>query len=307
MSKRFIGIFVLLGAALTVGACGSDASKSGPTGIDIDIESDSGSTPTGDVDGGVDAGAVEGDSGQNDGGVANNDLPPGCLAVGFETDTVTASRSATSVSLVAQTSRDSEGLTDDLYFFHRSANPETGTLPIDDSSFADCTNCLLIQTGCSDEGCVSTYMARSGSLELLDFTDTLRVRMNDLTLEPVTIDETSGTTVLDGDAYCIEELEVSAPIESGPCSAWPEPSLADTNCGEAPLTVTFDVSGFQANSDPFSYISIDFGDGDTFYSTTDTITSHTFQAGEWDVEIEAVGFIAGSRTTLTSPEQIRAY
>ncbi len=287
---------ILLIATLAVG-CGSDTGKTGDNRVDINVEDDAG------TDSGVsddDAGTSGGDS-----GAPNNALPDGCIANGIELETTFAEQDASRLAFGGGTAA-VDGLTDELYFVHRTAEPAVGTLELD-ANFADCTNCLVVQTGCDSEGCLATYMAQTGSIELLELGETLRASLSGLTLERVAIDEEGQTSVIDGDAYCIDDLDISATLEVDPCSDWPDPSLADTNCGTAPLTVTFNVSGFQAESEEFVYLSIDFGDGETYYSTTDAVTSHTFQTGEWDVQIEAVGYIAGSRVTLTTPERIRAY
>lgn len=92
-----------------------------------------------------------------------------------------------------------------------------------------------------------------------------------------------------------------------PCDGWPEPNFIDVNCGPAPLTVTYDVTGALNEFEQVDRITFTFGDGESQSTFDDPTATHVYSEGDWEAETEIVGDISGTGVTITTPERIRAY
>jgi hypothetical protein len=301
LNMRWTKLAAAISIALLVG-CGSDSGKSsGPITID-DNSSPNGATTDSGGNGGTDAGSGA-DAGEDAGQNTGQDAGTGCAFSGFEPAVTTAERSDRLLVL-----SDTSGSPNETLFFRSlDPNPGAGVLDFQAASFADCDPCLFIQTGCADELCEETFQAREGSVEIVDSAQNFRARLSSLELVPVSIDDEGAVTVLDGEPYCLGELELSAPIEEDPCEGMPDPVLTDVNCGPAPLTVTYDLNGVLSQFERFDSAFIDFGDGESWSSFRDTVVSHTYREGDWDAEVIIRGSIANSAATLESPVPVRAY
>ncbi len=308
---------VCVAASLCGVACLPSGGGGGGDDTLVSLEEDAGGSPADAGRSGEDVGEDIGeedaraqDAGEPDaqGPVDTGDLPLGCVGEGFEADRVGVELGTNNLTYVGEADR-AEGY-DALFFSvfgQPSGAPEPGRFVFEDVSFADCETCLVVQVGCSDDGCEESYMARGGAIDVLDVSPTFRARVEGLRLERVRITD-EGTTVLTGDPYCmIEPLEFGGEVSQDPCAGWVDPNFVNTNCGSAPLTVTWDVTGAANSLDSFSRVEWDFGDGDTASSFSNTTISHQYAAGEWDAEVRVYGRTAGADITITTPEKIRVY
>lgn len=309
MKTGWLGVCV---AALFGAACLPSGGGGGGGGGVVLIDDDAGA-PGEDAGGGgaedagegADVGAVEDVGGTEDTG----DRPPGCVGEGFEADRAEVELGTNQLTYIGEADRAGGGY--DLLFFtvfgQPSGPPEPGRYVFEDVSFAECETCLVVQTGCSADGCEESYMARGGAVEVLEVSPRFGARVEGLRLERVRIAD-GETTTLGGDPYCmIAPVEFGGEVSQDPCAGWVDPNFVDTNCGEAPLTVTWDVSGAASSLDQFDFVEWDFGDGNTASSSSSTTASHQYGAGEWDAEVKVYGRAAGADVTITTPEKIRVY
>lgn len=244
------------------------------------------------------------DAGEDGTGDLAEDQPTiaaGCDSVGFMPEEVTASRTETSVSMIGAVRARGDFMT----FFLGENELQDGDYTFEDENFRTCRVCLAYQEGCGDGGCETTFIATQGSASFSMTQDNASVSLNMVRMAEVELDaQLNSTKVPNGRTHClIEPLGLSGELKADPCEDAPTIAFSDVSCGPAPLSVRFVAP--DAAFDRVDSISWDFGDGQTARGTREV--EHTFEVGQWRVEVKIRGEISGNPVTLNTPQLISVH
>ena len=241
--------------ALASTGCGTQAEKEGANDTSETDNNQTGDTATDGND------ATNGNNNQTDGNSNNGDSNTGntdngqsgnqdsgdatCDRDGFTAATQEAGGDGQGFFLYL--AKSAEGTPFDMLHIqlYQSAPYNGATTPgdysVNGSNYADCGNCLLAFSGCSDpnQPCEKTYYADMGSLNISEMGQaggqlrgTINATFREVTIDPQTF---QSTPVQGGQTWCMNNVAVSATIgESIPGQAPPPeatvPETTDSSC-----------------------------------------------------------------------------
>jgi hypothetical protein len=231
MRNSFYRLTALSALALLVPftACEEDAKPNGTA--DTQVTDTATETSNGTSNGDTSSGAADTQVAPPDVG-PDATLPEGCTASGFPLDQQSFDQDSGFALYEARAERDgkADGLAIELYTSGEYAGAtKPGTYSLAGHDYKSCSNCVLVRTGCTDQGCEKTFFADEGDLVITQWDvegGRFKAKLDGVKAREVTIDpETfASTPVPGGGTWCLDGLELDAEIKALPVAEKTEPT-----------------------------------------------------------------------------------
>jgi len=203
-----------------------ETSIAGDTGVGADA------TPVEDT-------AATAETATPDAGPADTGAALGCSRSGF-TAALTGFNAETGSVVVELRSSDKtplDVLQIEIYTFGDfTGATDVGTYSLDGSTYEDCSNCVVVRSNCTSEGCEKRFLVDEGDLVISQW-DTagglFKGTLSGAKAHEVTIDSESyvSTLVPGGETWCLDGVQIEAQIAALPVSDRTQPTCVPEGTG----------------------------------------------------------------------------